>query len=237
MSDQRSAQGDVNAMFHSIVEELEKDRVLREALYDTARELENINREMLTILQNTHSTPDKPEIDLYRFHEIYRSAIQRLSFVLLFAGFLDKGELMDRRSVAQTLGLKVDPNEGFHLELEDYLFGVLNLASELARYAVNAVVKGDNARPFQIAAFVKNVDEMFRLLNLKNDALRRRFDVLKYDVQKCEQVVYDLAIRGLKPTVETSEYAPTQQSSQPIGSVEQRPKGFIKAEKDIQSGD
>lgn len=40
----------------------------------------------------------------------------------------------------------------------------------------------------------------FRLLNLKNDMLRKRFDALKYDVKKIEEVVYDLSIRGLRTT-------------------------------------
>lgn len=39
----------------------------------------------------------------------------------------------------------------------------------------------------------------FRLLNLKNDHLRKRFDALKYDLKKIEEVVYDISIRGLKP--------------------------------------
>uniref|UniRef100_A0A915CJL3 Translin n=1 Tax=Parascaris univalens TaxID=6257 RepID=A0A915CJL3_PARUN len=221
----------VHRMFQSIREEVEKDRILREELYNIVRELENSNREMLTILQKTHSSPTKPVGETaavrkvlrdcvkpyikqladrikpnvyYKHHEIYRYALQRLAFITMFASFLEEGELLDRPSVAHELDLKVDANTGFHLDLEDYLFGVLNLASELTRYAVNAVTAGDYARPFQIAAFVKNVDEMFRLLNMKNDALRRRFDVLKYDVQKCEQVVFDLAIRGLRPSQPTS---------------------------------
>ena len=42
----------------------------------------------------------------------------------------------------------------------------------------------------------------FRLLNLKNDGLRKKFDSLKYDMKKVEEVVYDLSIRGLnKPAV------------------------------------
>lgn len=45
----------------------------------------------------------------------------------------------------------------------------------------------------------------FRLLNLKNDGLRKRYDALKYDVKKIEEVVYDLSIRGLKPTEHTEE--------------------------------
>jgi hypothetical protein len=34
-------------------------------------------------------------------------------------------------------------------------------------------------------------------LNLRNDALRRKFDSLKYDLKRCEDVVYDLTLRGL----------------------------------------
>ncbi len=37
----------------------------------------------------------------------------------------------------------------------------------------------------------------FRLLNLKNDGLRKKFDSLKYDLKKVEEVVYDLSIRNL----------------------------------------
>jgi hypothetical protein len=41
----------------------------------------------------------------------------------------------------------------------------------------------------------------FRLLNLKNDTLRKKFDSIKYDLKKVEEVVYDLSIRGLnRPT-------------------------------------
>ena len=56
---------------------------------------------------------------------------------------------------------------------------------------------GNYKRPQSIAAFLSELDAAFRLLNLKNDALRRKFDGLKYDLKKVEEVVYDLSIRGL----------------------------------------
>jgi hypothetical protein len=40
---------------------------------------------------------------------------------------------------------------------------------------------------------------------LKNDSLRKRFDVLKYDLKKVEEVVYDLTIRGLKSSENMEE--------------------------------
>ena len=32
---------------------------------------------------------------------------------------------------------------------------------------------------------------------MKNDTLRKKFDGIKYDLKKVEEVVYDLSIRGL----------------------------------------
>lgn len=66
-----------------------------------------------------------------------------------------------------------------------------------ARWSKNAVTAGDYDRPLKIKKFVGELDAGFRLLNLKNDSLRKRFDGLKYDLNKVEEVVYDVTIRGL----------------------------------------
>lgn len=63
----------------------------------------------------------------------------------------------------------------------------------------------------QISNFVAELNAGFRLLNLKNDSLRKRFDALKYDVKKIEEVVYDLSIRGLKPAQQTASQSSSEQ--------------------------
>ena len=70
---------------------------------------------------------------------------------------------------------------------------------------MNAVTAGDYGRPVRIAKFIGQLDSGFRLLNLKNDSLRKRYDGLKYDMKKVEEVVYDVTIRGLKPETQSSE--------------------------------
>jgi hypothetical protein len=47
--------------------------------------------------------------------------------------------------------------------------------------------------------FVEELYAGFRLLNLKNDYLRKRYDSIKYDLKKIEEVVYDITIRKLAP--------------------------------------
>uniref|UniRef100_A0A4W5QCB0 Translin n=1 Tax=Hucho hucho TaxID=62062 RepID=A0A4W5QCB0_9TELE len=117
-----------------------------------------------------------------RFHEHWRFVLQRLVFLAAFVVYLESASLVTRNEVAQILGIEVVREKGFHLDVEDYLAGVLIMASELTI-------------PFSI--IYDYFLDGFRLLNLKNDPLRKRYDGLKYDVKKIEEVVYDLSIRGM----------------------------------------
>lgn len=129
--------------------------------------------------------------------------MQRVTFLAAFVVYLESESLVTREEVAQILGIEVDREKGFHLDIEDYLAGVLIMASELSRLAVNSVTSGDYGRPLRISSFINELGSGFRLLNLKNDPLRKRYDGLKYDVKKIEEVVYDLSIRGLTTDPET----------------------------------
>ena len=66
-----------------------------------------------------------------------------------------------------------DPG-AFHIDIEDYLMGLCNLPSELTRLATNCVTMGDVERPVAISRFISNLYDGFKLLNLKNDGLRRK---------------------------------------------------------------
>jgi len=46
---------------------------------------------------------------------------------------------------------------------------------------------GNYDRPLAISRFVRELSTAFQILNLKNDALRKRFDSIKYDVKKIEE--------------------------------------------------
>ncbi|KZC05804.1 PREDICTED: translin [Dufourea novaeangliae] len=140
-----------------------------------------------------------PKDQYYRFHDQWRFVTQKLCFLASLVIYLEIKVLVTKETVAEMLGIKNRREDGFHLDLEDFLMGLLQLAAELSRFAVNSVTNGDYNRPIEIARFVNELNAGFRLLNLKNDSLRKRFDGLKYSVKKVEEVVYDLSIRGLKP--------------------------------------
>nr|XP_002189954.3 translin [Taeniopygia guttata] len=215
----------VSEMFAGLQAALGQDQDIREEIRKVVQALEQTAREMLTLLQGVHQGPGFQHIpkkcqkarehfgtvrtqmeslktkfpadQYYRFHEHWRFVLQRLVFLAAFVVYLESETLVTREAVAEILGIEADRERGFHLDIEDYLSGVLTLASELARLAVNSVTAGDYSRPLRISTFINELDSGFRLLNLKNDSLRKRYDGLKYDVKKIEEVVYDLSIRGL----------------------------------------
>ena len=45
--------------------------------------------------------------------------------------------------------------DAFHITIEEYLHGLVNMSEELSRLALNAVTLGDYKRPIQISKFVK----------------------------------------------------------------------------------
>merc|ERR1712043_6684 len=147
---------------------------------------------------------------------MYNMTIQRFVYQAALTHYLKTEDLLLLEDAAKMLGIEYtsykknfadDANSDkslekhsldvFHLDLEDYLAGITQLSNELSRLVVNAVTHGDYQRPKRIATFLNNLDGGFRLLNLKNDMLRKKFDSLKYDLKKVEEVVYDLSIRGL----------------------------------------
>ena len=95
--------------------------------------------------------------------------------------------------------------DAFHISIEDYLLGLINIIDELSRLAMNSVTLGDNELAVKISGFIKDLHAGFQMLNLKNDILRKRVDSIKYAVKKVEDVVYDLSLRNLIPAAAAQE--------------------------------
>jgi len=225
---------DLAPIFAHYQEMLDEDQDLREEIRITVRELDTTAREIYLVLQQIHQEDGLSQIgelcgkatvllakakdqfsklvekiprnQYFRFNDHWRFVMQRYAFLCTLVRFLETEKLAFHSDVAGLLGVSTKEEDGFHLDVEDYLSGLLQLASELSRLAVNSVTAGDYDRPLRISRFVSELNGGFRLLNLKNDSLRKRFDALKYDVKKIEEVVYDLSIRGLRSPSNKSQH-------------------------------
>lgn len=218
-------------VFSNYQKYIDNEQELRESIRIVVREIEHLAKDATIHLQIIHSDLSKinsactlarqqieacakkyeklstlvPAGQYYRYSDHWTYITQRLIFLIALVIYLEAGFLVTRETAAEMLGLKIKHSDGFHLDIEDYLLGILLLASELSRFATNSVTMGDYERPLNVSHFIGDLNTGFRLLNMKNDGLRKRFDALKYDVKKIEEVVYDVSIRGLSNAAENKD--------------------------------
>ncbi|EDR13716.1 uncharacterized protein LACBIDRAFT_308999 [Laccaria bicolor S238N-H82] len=203
---------------------LDRDVELRENIKDQVNEIDKKTRTMVGLLNKIHSTPwdampslldsVKPVLtscqevtaalasivppnQFWRWKDLWSNSLRTAVFAAALIEYLSNRRLITLPKVAETLGLKNEWQDRVALPAEDYLHGIISLVNELSRLAVNAVTLGNFDEPIRISIFVKNVFAGFSMLNLKNDTLRRRYDGLKYDIKKIEEVVYDVSLRRL----------------------------------------
>ncbi|KIM65921.1 hypothetical protein SCLCIDRAFT_112103 [Scleroderma citrinum Foug A] len=203
---------------------LEQDVELREKIKEQVTDLDKKTRNMVGILNKIHSTPSEsipplldavrpilnscdettaalaaivPPNQFWRWKDMWSNSLRTAVYSAALVEFLTTGSLISLAQTSQTLGIKEEWKDRFCIAVEDYLHGLISLVNELSRLAVNAVTLGDYQAPIRISLFVKDLFAGFTMLNLKNDTLRRRFDSLKYDLKKIEEVVYDVSLRKL----------------------------------------
>jgi len=214
---------------------LAKESEIRDDIRAAVKELEQAGREVHTVLQKIHRPGGIKDLEkigslaeskfskigdlfkeldekvptgtYWKYSQIWTNSNSWISFLASLTIYIRSEKLPDKDEVSKLLGM--DANlKCIHLDIEEYLLGLCHLCNELSRMAVNSVTSEDYNRPVRIADFLNSLHTGFRLLNLKNDNLRKRFDSIKYDLKKVEEVVYDLSIRGLSKPAEKSPDQP-----------------------------
>ncbi|KAJ3716911.1 translin [Lentinula raphanica] len=203
---------------------LDHESDIRERIREQVNEFDKKTRTVVGILSKIHSTHSEsmpslietaqpvihsfsetittlasiiPPNQFWRWKDMWCNSLRTAVFAAVLSEYLTKGILLSLESTSAILGMQEEWHDRVHLAVEDYLHGLITMVNELSRLAVNAVILGDFEEPLKISAFVKEVFLGFSMLNLKNDTLRRRFDSLKYDMKKIEEVVYDVSLRKL----------------------------------------
>lgn len=137
-----------------------------------------------------NALPDEPG-SFYRYNDIWHVQLQTCAMIAVLIGFIMEDTLVDVDKVVEMMGAEVQ------LPIEDYLIGVCNVVQELVRLSLNCVIRADYKTPKRCTRFASDVFEGFKQLNLRNDFLRKRYDGIKYDVKRLEEIMYDLIVRGL----------------------------------------
>jgi hypothetical protein len=188
MSNSQKLHSNPKQNWQIVITEMEK--TLKEAVKPSFAKLKSGYDEAARERLGEQSAGVNAVVDMKRHSFMWQNSLRDCIYLLAFLEWLKENRLLSMEETIQRL-------EFSHIDVEDYLFGISQLPATFARICVQCVIAQDLKTPFQIAEFNHALFAGFRLLNLKNDGLRRRIDSLKYDFQRIEDCIFDLSIRKL----------------------------------------
>mgnify|MGYP001599522838 FL=1 len=88
------------------------------------------------------------------------------------------------------------PTQGeLYVSAPDYLSGLCDLTGELMRKANYLAINGDTKEVHRVKELIDKIYEQFLLLDIRDNELRKKFDNVKYNLQKVEDLVLHMQKR------------------------------------------
>lgn len=111
----------------------------------------------------------------------FSASLEEYTEARAFLHFLEKGKLI----TCKELGV---------VAAEEYLLGLCDLTGELMRYAVLQATARDKKAVENARNMIDAIYGQFVMFDFRNSELRKKYDAIKYNLQKVENVLYDMAL-------------------------------------------
>ena len=183
--------------FEAMREEYEKADQRREGLIQKSREVVKLSKQLIYAVQR-HDTKeaerlvrelngkkktlgDEKEASGLDYTGALRVALQEYVEALAFFEFVRKNDVPSARELG--------------VSTENYLLGLCDLTGELVRLAINYAIKGETEKVIPIKDFVSELYYEMMQFDFRNSELRKKFDGMKYDLKKLEELVLGLRLK------------------------------------------
>ncbi|WIA29404.1 hypothetical protein OEZ86_011908 [Tetradesmus obliquus] len=134
--------------------------------------VEKVARELLPIIEK------EPTLR----YGSYAAVMEEYAEAAIFKVFLTEGRMLKASELRELV------------QVEEYLGGVLDFTGELNRHAVACATRRDVAAVSRCREIVDALMGQFLQFDLRNGALRKKFDSLKYTLKKLESMLYELSL-------------------------------------------
>ncbi len=148
----------------------------RNNIKDASRHVKSIQTKMTKLHKTANMNPKLSTTGAYKV------AVQE--YIEAFTFY----KLMTQKKIPTNAQLKVDP--------EYYLLGLIDLVGELVRRAINSAIKERYETAVQLKDLVSELYDELLLFDFAGGELRKKFDSIKYDLKKLEDLVLSLKLNG-----------------------------------------
>ncbi|MBR9676883.1 hypothetical protein GOV04_01985 [Candidatus Woesearchaeota archaeon] len=155
----------------------------KKIIYSTHRsDMTNAKKFIVNIKKNIASLKKQAvKTDGLKNVGAYKVALQEYVEAIAFYEYVKNGTLTNKISLG--------------VDTESYLLGICDLVGELTRYAVNSITRKDLDTPKKVLDFVQTIYGLMMEFDFRNSELRKKFDSIKYNLKKLEEINYDISIR------------------------------------------
>ena len=87
---------------------------------------------------------------------------------------------------------RIPTHKELGVDSESYLMGVCDLTGELVRKAIDSAIKNDSETALKIKDLVFDIYTEFLKFDFRNGILRKKFDSIKYDLKKLEELALNI---------------------------------------------
>lgn len=185
--------------FAALREELEDYRKVKDRILDLSREVITISKRVIYSQQRGEG---KAAVELLKkmqeqYQELFAVLKKRPDMLGNSMVCVAGQELVEASAyVAIEQGKPVPRAAELGVDALTYLLGIADLSGELVRSAVLASIKGNLKRVSELRDILQGLyGELIRIDNREKD-LRRKIDKVGYDLEKVENLMLDLSLKG-----------------------------------------
>ena len=185
-------------IFDPLRERYEKDDFEREQVIIKCRKINKLSKEIIYSINRkdmdsaeNHSQEIKKKVkDLvsadtrHYFQGAFRVAIQEYVEALAYLVFVKEGRLFS-----------FEEAEIPDICYEYYLLGVCDLSGELVRKSLGSGIDSDFDDIKKTRDFITNLYDELLKFDFRNGEIRKKFDSLRWDLQKIEDMVFNLKLK------------------------------------------
>lgn len=173
--------------FSLIKKELEKQEVIRETSIQLSRSLTKQSKQAIYMVHRNELGKATALLSAIQkklpkeVNAFFNPAYEEFAEAILFAHFAKTGKLL--------------PYSALKVGFENYLGGISDLTGELARRSVLMGIAKNVVEVQKIRDLVDGVMGQLMNIDFRNGELRRKFDSIKWNLDKIEKVLYDLRLK------------------------------------------
>lgn len=146
------------------------------AIHRDDKKVEHLAKELQTKIKELRTRGE------LQFSPTYKVAMQEYVEAIVFYEFIEHN--------------KVPSQKELFVSAPDYLSGLCDLTGELMRKANHFAINKKAKDALKIKEFVDKIYEQFLSLDIRDNDLRKKFDSVKYNLQKIEDLTLRMRSRG-----------------------------------------